>query len=354
MVNKTESFIPFRYLPLGLLEAFATLGIETEEILDNAGLKINSPQPRDLMISEKQWQKLIHNALILYPRRHLGFTCGQRVHQSYFGPCAAVLAGGASLLNAYQLYYAFCSLLQPEYIFGNYESSFYFDTNKRLTVIIDNCIGEQDLEPVKIFAIEFQLSFLIRLCRAYGGLKNNRLDIKVHLGPYIASSIVNHIAKLPNITLLNWPHTGISIHTSSLNQIFYILRQDTFQQARRDCLKLLHWHRNPSIVDQVKQQIRETFFITTPNLETVAFRMASTPRALSRKLALENTNFRSILYEMKMDMALNHLKHSRLKTDTIARILKFSNDSSLRRAVKNWRERNINSPNTIEKLGASK
>jgi AraC-like DNA-binding protein len=81
--------------------------------------------------------------------------------------------------------------------------------------------------------------------------------------------------------------------------------------------------------------------------------MHITPRALTRKLAKENTNFRNIFNQVRMGLACLYLRESHLSVGEVADVMGFSCPASLRRAVKSWRAiENLQSQGQFEnKLG---
>ena len=78
-------------------------------------------------------------------------------------------------------------------------------------------------------------------------------------------------------------------------------------------------------------------FKSDTRLQDIAEQMHITPRALTRKLAKENTSFRHIFNQVRMGLACLYLRESHLSVSEIADVMGFSCPASLRRAVKSWR-----------------
>jgi AraC-like DNA-binding protein len=68
----------------------------------------------------------------------------------------------------------------------------------------------------------------------------------------------------------------------------------------------------------------------------VASRLHMTTRTLRRKLDQENTSFRKLGDELKMQVAIKYLRDTELPMDDIAHSLGFSEAAIFRRALKRW------------------
>lgn len=72
------------------------------------------------------------------------------------------------------------------------------------------------------------------------------------------------------------------------------------------------------------------------SFDMVASRMHTTTRTLRRKLDEENTSFRKLVDELKMQVAIRYLRDTELTVDDIAYSLGFSEAAIFRRAFKRW------------------
>ncbi|WP_170303902.1 helix-turn-helix domain-containing protein [Reyranella soli] len=72
------------------------------------------------------------------------------------------------------------------------------------------------------------------------------------------------------------------------------------------------------------------------SFDVVASRLHMTIRTLRRKLDQENTSFRKLGDELKMQVAIKYLRDTELPMDDIAHSLGFSEAAILRRALKRW------------------
>lgn len=86
----------------------------------------------------------------------------------------------------------------------------------------------------------------------------------------------------------------------------------------------------------VQEQIKAHLQHGVPTLEHIARALNMSPRNLQRKLADEHTNLALITDQLRQQLALQRLRHSRDPLTAIALDLGFSDPSSFSRACKRW------------------
>ena len=75
---------------------------------------------------------------------------------------------------------------------------------------------------------------------------------------------------------------------------------------------------------------------TTPNEPDIAKRVFLSSRMLQRKLAEEGTNFRTLLLEVRRELAEKYISDKHMPLAEITYMLGFSDVSSFSRAFKKW------------------
>jgi AraC-like DNA-binding protein len=88
--------------------------------------------------------------------------------------------------------------------------------------------------------------------------------------------------------------------------------------------------------DAVRRFLAEQLSNGPPRLEEMAPRLHMSARTLHRRLEQEGTNFRSVLNEVRRELAVRHLVERRLAIGEIAFLLGFSEVSAFHRAFKHW------------------
>lgn len=73
-----------------------------------------------------------------------------------------------------------------------------------------------------------------------------------------------------------------------------------------------------------------------PGIEELAERMHITSRTLRRKLQAEGASYAGILASVRKELAIRHLRTTRMKVDEIAETLGFADVASFRQAFRKW------------------
>jgi AraC-like DNA-binding protein len=89
-------------------------------------------------------------------------------------------------------------------------------------------------------------------------------------------------------------------------------------------------------LDRARRIIAEELARTMPSIESVARRMATTPRTLRRRLAEAGTSFRKLLDETRAELARVYVRDRRIPMSEVAFLLGFSEPSTFHRAFKRW------------------
>jgi AraC-like DNA-binding protein len=90
------------------------------------------------------------------------------------------------------------------------------------------------------------------------------------------------------------------------------------------------------IVSQVKRAIIEALPSGTPSEAGIAERVFVSGRTLQRRLSDENTNFRTLVLEIRRELAEKYMADKSMPLAEISYMLGFSDTSSFSRAFKRW------------------
>jgi AraC-like DNA-binding protein len=73
-----------------------------------------------------------------------------------------------------------------------------------------------------------------------------------------------------------------------------------------------------------------------PSIEAIAEKIGMHPRALRRKLEIEETSYRDLLAEVRMRLAIEYLRKTEMTNEEIASRLGYSDASNFRHAFTRW------------------
>ena len=92
----------------------------------------------------------------------------------------------------------------------------------------------------------------------------------------------------------------------------------------------------PSLAHRVRQELVPELRGGDPTVQTVAKKLATTPRTLQRRLSEEGTSFIEILDKIRAELSTRYLADPALSMTEVAFLLGFSEPSAFARAHRRW------------------
>ena len=100
---------------------------------------------------------------------------------------------------------------------------------------------------------------------------------------------------------------------------------------------------NQSMTDQVKNLLRLLLKEQVPSSTVIADKLGMSSRTLQRKLSDENTHYKDVLNELRLELALHFLENTELPLESIAYELGYAEARSFYRGFKQWTGRTAGS-----------
>jgi len=99
---------------------------------------------------------------------------------------------------------------------------------------------------------------------------------------------------------------------------------------------LVKYKNGSSLGARIRRRLRQSLPGELPEFEALAGEMSMTPATLRRRLHEDGTSFQAIKDQLRRDIAIGHLSHSKRSTMDIGLELGFSERSAFHRAFKKW------------------
>jgi AraC-like DNA-binding protein len=99
---------------------------------------------------------------------------------------------------------------------------------------------------------------------------------------------------------------------------------------------LLKYKNGSSLTARVRRRLRQFLPGTVPDFEQLADEMSITPATMRRRLHEEGESYQSIKDQLRRDLAISYLSHSKRSVMDIALELGFSERSAFHRAFRKW------------------
>ncbi len=341
MMSDDKKIIPLCMLPAGLIETFLYYGAEMSSILMGTGISELSLARRDVRISYLQQCRLIQNGLEACGMPGLGLLAGMRQSWCYSGSLGGAIDSSVSLSDAKAAYRRYALIAQPHYqhIFAHVD--YFVGRNATVYSLLTTVADFEQNPELARFELEFLMSVMTRIYDSCGS--KDRGANPVVVGFNFPEPVYAELFQQLPCAAVNFgtSHTYIAAPQNFVFRRWRPLRAHCFEKMMRQCeTEYVAAGLSTSHADKVRWYVG-THFDSAQTIEDVARAFSLSSRALSRRLALEGTSFRMIFQSVKMELVRLHTRHSSLRYDEIAGMTGFSSSSSLRRAVKAFRETTV-------------
>ncbi len=320
---------------IAVVDTLAEEGIAASRALAGSGLEPGDLQDVSLRISYRQVIAVFGNALRLSRKPDIAFRAGQRMHLTAYGMYGYALQSSRSHRDAIE----FARKYQPS-VGGITRNEFSCDNGiASYSVVV--VISHNPLGNLYRFALEFSLvAQLTMLQDLYGPtFRLSRVDI-VYPAPAHARAYAD-VFRCP--VLFDQPVNRLRFDASAIDRPVALADRITHAMAHEACERLL------GEIDQTascSSDVRRALLRLAgrfPSLEAMAAILSISLRQLRRRLDAEQTSYRDIVAEVRMDLAIKYLRETRLTHEEIASRLGYSDGANFRRAFMRWTGRNPSS-----------
>jgi AraC-like DNA-binding protein len=196
------------------------------------------------------------------------------------------------------------------------------------------CEGpEAEGEAVRIME-EFRISVVLDLCRE--GL-NSALDpIEVAFNYPEPNNLGDYYSVFRCPLVFSAKVSRISFKSADPLRPFTDANRELAMANDHVLESMLKDFQSSDLVSQVKRAIVQGLPSGTPNESDIAKCVCVSSRMLQRKLADEGTNFRTLLLEVRRELAEKYISDKNMPLAEISYMLGFSDVSSFSRAFKRW------------------
>lgn len=335
-MDVNSKVIPFELHPMGFIEVFSRLGANVDLLLKDTGINRSFFGRRGDKISYTQQTQLLKNGIRLCNTPGLGLLAGLNMDWGYHGSVGSTVSCSPSLKSAGAAMRRFLPIAQPHYNMLANQPSIYVDKDGIMVNPLRILAPRHNHPELDLFEIEYRLAITLKLYDQCG----NKQVADPEVNALLAYPKPPHFYLYENLpcskVVFGAKQTAVSCHYEFLVTPWREMRSATYKRVIDQCEdELRASHLEVSTASKVRWHV-SFYYNEQVTLEQIAEQLALSPRALTRKLANENTNFRHIVHQVRMELTALHLESSSLSVDEVAELMGFSSSSSLRRAIKNW------------------
>jgi AraC-like DNA-binding protein len=310
-----------------IVDALAVEGISPADALEGVRLSkeaIASPATR---VSLNQVIECYRNADRLSRDPYFAYNAGLRLHVSAYGMYGFAILSSMSYRQTMQFAMQYHQLATPLTTIDFSERDGYggWTITPLPNVRVDARLYK--------FLVEMQFGIFLSLHRDIMGPSFAARELHVTYGPPADAPKYLGIGSL---VLFGQSENRFLFDAAWLDGTPNLGNEITYSTVVGLCDGLMEEFRlHIGLIGKVRQALM-TKLMRATSFDDIANSLNMSPRTLRRRLREENTSFRKLVDELRMDMAIKYLRDTNLTVEDIAEALGFSDAANFRHAFRRW------------------
>ncbi|TKC87304.1 AraC family transcriptional regulator [Trinickia terrae] len=295
-----------------------------------AGTELDAPQlgAAATRVSYRQLSTVMHNALRLSRDPAIALRAGQRVHVTAYGMYGYALLSCASFAETMALSGTYVSVIGPlcDTTYTRDETAATYTSEPRY--------WPNPADDVYRFALEFAMSLHLTVARDLGGPSFRFTRLRFVYGAPAHAQAYDELFQCP--VLFGQACNDLQYDAAWFEHPVALADPITYAMSCETCERLLREVNEGGGLAADIRRILHGQSGQFPSLEAMAERLSMHPRALRRKLESEHTSYRDLLAEVRMRLAIEYLRKTRMTNEEIASLLGYSDAANFRHAFTRW------------------
>lgn len=308
-----------------LLDLLSEMGFHPSAVLRGTGVELSAIADLEGRINLDQQIAIYQNAIRVSGKAGLGLLQGQRMGLNYLGIVGYAIQTSANLGQALRTLVNYSSI-------SGALLDFQLEAHGDLHVLSATNISVRG--DVRRHVLEEHLVTVDRILKTITGTKFSPTRVTFDYprpawAPLYAQIFNCHVD-------FDMPANAYEFKTSMLDMDVVMSDPVTARACQQKCEEIIGQMSSAGgHVNQIRQLIL-MLPCRSRNLVSVAAEMNISPRSLRRRLAAEGATFQGLLDEVRLELALQYLKNTKLPVEEIASLLGFSDGASFRHAFGKW------------------
>jgi AraC-like DNA-binding protein len=310
-----------------LIDALLEEGIPPAEALRGVHVRVDELHLPTTRISLNQMIEACRNAMRLSRDPYLAFSVGSSIHLSTYGMYGYAMLCSTDFRRTMEFAVRYHQLATP------LTNIVFEEKGKCATWTIAPLPHPRIDAGLYQFVTELQIGIHISLMRDVIGASFTPIRIAV-TSPASEIRLPQELVGCP--VLVEQPATQIVLDTAWLDKAPTLGNRVTHAAVLEICDSLLvEFGRRSGVAGRVREVLLEKI-ANRPDFETVAKRLRTTERTLRRQLRAQQTSFRELVDELRMQLAIKYLRDTDMTGEDIALAIGFSDAANFRHAFRRW------------------
>ena len=305
-----------------------TQGVDPVETLDGTGLDRPQLEAHTTQISYRQLDTVIRNALRLSKDSAIALRAGQRMRITTYGMYGYALLSSPTYADLRDFTNRYIRVIGP---FCDARNA-YDGTAVLCTVEPRHWVDPT--EDAYRFAVEFALAAHLMIARDVVGPSFGFANVGVVYPAPQHAAVYDEVFGCPVQFTQRSNAYGYDLATA--DGPVSLADPRSHAMAREMCEQIMaEVNRGGGVAADVRRlliELRGRY----PGIEVIAEKLSMHPRALRRRLEVEGTAYRDILAEVRMRLAIEYLRKTKMTNEEIANRLGYSDAANFRHAFLRW------------------
>lgn len=303
-------------------------GISAQRALAGTGLREADLKADTTRASYRQMETAFRNAMRLSKDPAIAFRAGQQMHVMAYGMYGYALLSSPSAVQGIDL------ATKYSRAFGAIADVAFSRDEDNATYMLEPLFSRNMKDEVYRFAVEFAFAAWQTLSKDVYGNAFGFSQIRVAYPAPANARVYRRIFQCP--ISFDQPRNELEFDASWLSHP--LVRPDpvTTVMAADICEAFLG---KPNMCGGVAADIRRTLLEHPghfPSIEAIASELSIHPRTLRRRLEAEQITYRHVVAEVRMTLAVEYLRRTRMTNEEIAARLDYSDAANFRHAFARW------------------
>ena len=280
---------------------------------------------RSKRMTHRQWWQALQTVQDQFPERRTSLDIGQRIEPQHLGVLGYLLLSSSSLAELMMRYQRFMPLVHDsdhaEVVMRDSEIQVRWTTHYGLAPLI---------------ADELYFSAIIRFVRRATGVADLCFR-RLHLSHPAPEALDEYHRVFACPLEFQQPQVGFDLALGDLHRPLNHADPALAGLLEQQAHALLDASsQQTSFVEDLKKHLITALEDGRVDADSIAAKLAMSRRTLHRRLAEEGLDFRSLLAQVREQLARQYLKNPRLSLPEVALLLGYSDQSTFSRAFKSW------------------
>ena len=321
-----KMYPPFKVA--AVLDALKDEGLSEGEVVRELGLSRAETSSPETRVSLNQVLKAYGVADRMSANPHFAYHAGQRLHVSAYGMYGFAILSSMNYRQTMKFGVEYHQLATPvvecEFSEAGGCANWTFAPAPK---------ADEDARIAK-FTIEMQFGILISLFRDVMGPEFAPRELRVTFAPPDDAAHYPELFGAP--VMFGQPKNAMQFDSVWLDGTPKLGNEISYRTVHALCDAMIgQLQLRTGLAGKLRRYLMANL-LRPIRLDDAAEVLNLSPRTVRRKLGEENTSFREIVDELRMEMAVRYLRETRLSVEDIAELLGFSDAANFRHAFRRW------------------